>query len=82
MQVYNRYLVSLAIVILASATVMVGLNAPLKMHYTVYLGEVLIVTELYRHFNQRARKALLVVSLGFFGVFLITTALQVVEILA
>ena len=81
MRAYNHYIITLAVVLLGTAVVMVGLDAPLNIQYTVYFAEVLAVTEIFRYFSPQARRALQLLSISFFAIFLASTALMVIRML-
>ncbi len=83
MKIYNRYILLIAILLLLTTIILVALGTnSLNTYYTVYVVEALIVTELYVHFNAKARQALNLVSILLFGGFLMTVTLQVIRILS
>ncbi len=83
MKIYNRYILTIAILLLLTtvALIAIGQNS-LDIYYTVYVIEALIVTELYVHFNNKARRGLTAVSTMLLGGFAIVLCLQVLKILA
>lgn len=83
MRLYNRYVLTVAILLLLTtvAFIATGLNS-LDIYYTVYVIEALFVTELYVHFNSKARRGLNYVSVLLFGGFALALCLQVLKILA
>ncbi len=83
MKLYNNYILTVAILLLATTIILVGLGqTSLDIYYTLYVIEALIVTELYVHFNARARRGLGIVTVGLLAGFLITVSLQIIRILA
>jgi hypothetical protein len=80
--IYNRYVLTVALVLLLTTVLMVasGQNA-LDVYLTVYIIEALIVTELYVHINNKARRGLSYVSLLLFGSFTAVFSLQIIRIL-
>ncbi len=83
MEIYNRYILTIALLLLLTTVILIatGQNS-LDIYYTVYVIEALIVTELYVHLNNKARRGLNLVSAMLFGGFVIALCLQVVKILA
>jgi len=83
MKIYNNYIVTIAILLLLTTVILVamGQNA-LDVYYSVYIIEVLVVTELYVYFNAKARRGLSLVSVILFGGFVVIVSLQVIRILA
>jgi hypothetical protein len=83
MRVYNRYVLTVALLLLLTTVILmaIGLNS-LDIYYTIYIIEALIATELYVYFNNKARRGLNLVSIILFGGFVTTLCLQVIKILA
>jgi hypothetical protein len=82
-KIYNRYVITVAILLLLTTVILIATGQDsLDIYYTVYVIEALIVTELYVHFNNKARRGLNLVSTLLFGGFVIALGLQVVKILA
>ncbi len=83
MKIYNNYILISAILLLLTTVILVamGQNA-LDVYYSIYIIEVLVVTELYVYFNAKARRGLNLVSAILFGGFLFIVASQVIRILA
>ena len=83
MKIYNNYIVTIAILLLLTTVILVamGQNA-LDVYYSIYIIEVLVVTELYVYFNAKARRGLSLVSVILFGGFVVIVSLQVIRILA
>jgi hypothetical protein len=81
--IYNRYVLTIAIFLLLTSVILIaiGQNA-LDTYYTVYVIEALIITELFTHFNNKARRGLTYISTMLFGGFAIILCLQVLKILA
>ena len=82
MKVYNRYILSVAFLLLLTTVTLIGTGQiSLDIYYTVYVLEALIVTELYAYFNNKARRGLTYVSTMLFGGFVIGLCFQVLKIL-
>ena len=82
MKVYNRYILSVALLLLLTSVIFIGAGqVSLDIYYTVYVLEALIVTELYAYFNNKARRGLTYVSTMLFGGFVIGLCFQVLKIL-
>jgi hypothetical protein len=81
-KIYNRYILIIAVLLLVTTVILTaaGQNT-LDLYYTIYITEALVVTELYVHFNAKARHGLTMVSLILFGGFLVVVSLQVVRLL-
>ena len=82
MKLYNRYILTVALLMLLTTVILIaaGQNS-LDIYYTAYIIEALIITELYVHFNNKARRSLNMVSTMLFGGFVIALGLQVFKIL-
>lgn len=83
MTLYNRYILTVAIILLLTTVIMIaaGQNS-LDIYFTVYVIEALVITELYVYINNKARRGLTYVSTILFGGFTIALCLQIVRILA
>ena len=83
MKIYNRYILTIAILLLLTTVILIatGQNS-LDVYYIVYVIEALIVTELCVYFNNRARRGLNLVSTILFGGFAIALCFEVLKILA
>ena len=83
MKIYNRYILTVAILLLLTTVILIatGQNS-LDIYYTVYVIEALIVTELVVYFNNKARRGLNLVSSMLFGGFMVALCFQVIKILA
>ena len=82
MKIYNRYIIILALTLLLSTLVLIAIGqTSLSVYYVVYILEALIITELYIHFNAKARRGLNSVSAILFGGFLFVVCLKFVHIL-
>lgn len=83
MKIYNRYVLTVALLLLLTTVMLIatGQNS-LDIYYTAYIIEALIVTELYVYFNNKARRGLNLVSTVLFGGFAIVVGFQVIKILA
>ena len=83
MVIYNRYIITVSILLLLTAVILIALGIDsLEIHLTTYIIEALIVTELYRHLMPRARPGLNIVSIILLAGFLVMVALRVIKILA
>ena len=70
MKIYNRYILTVALIILLTTVILIatGQNS-LDIYFTVYVIEALITTELYAYFNNKARRGLTTVSTILLGGF-------------
>ncbi len=83
MKIYNRYVLTVAVLLLLTAVVLIATGQDsLDIYYTVYIVEALIVTELFVYFNNKARRGLNLVSTVLFGGFVIAIAVRAFKILA
>jgi hypothetical protein len=81
-KIYNRYILSVALLLLLTTVILIGSGQnSLDIYYTIYVLEALIVTELYAYFNNKARRGLTYVSTMLFGGFVIGLCFQVLKIL-
>jgi hypothetical protein len=81
-KVYNRYILSVALLLLLTTVILVGTGQnSLDIYYTIYVLEALVITELYAYFNNKARRGLTYVSTMLFGGFVIGLCFQVLKIL-
>jgi len=80
--IYNRYILTVALILLLTTVLLVaaGQNA-LDIYLTIYVIEALVITELYVHINNKARRGLSYVSVLLFGGFAAVLSLQVIRIL-
>lgn len=82
MKIYNRYILSVALLLLLTTVILIGTGqSSLDIYYTVYVLEALIITELYAYFNNKARRGLTYVSTMLLGGFVIGLCFQVFKIL-
>ena len=82
MRIYNKYVISLAVVTCLISTVLAFLGEEdITVYFTVNVIAYLIITLLYVYFNPRARRALNTVGVVFFAGFLVIVVMKVVEIL-
>ena len=82
MRIYNRYILIIALVLLLTTLILITTGqTSLGTYYVVYILEALIITELYIHFNAKARRGLNSVSAILFGGFLFVVCLKFVHIL-
>lgn len=82
MIVYNRYILTIAVILLVSTVFMIatGQNA-LDTYFTVYVIEALIITELFVYLNKKARRGLSYVSMLLFIGFTFVLSFQILKIL-
>ena len=82
MRIYNRYIVSLALLFTLTTVILATFGQDsLNIYYTLYVLEALALTELYVYFGPRARRDLSVVSGILFGGFMVIIGLEIAEIL-
>ena len=83
MGIYNRYIVTIGILLLLTAVILIGLGInSLKAYYTGFIMEALIVTELYRYLMPKARRGLNTVSIMLLCGFVLILIVQTIQILA
>ena len=83
MRLYNRYIIIVATLLLATTVILVALGQEaLDIYYTIYVIEALVVTELFVYLNSRARRRLGLVSAGLFAGFAIALGVEVFKIIA
>jgi len=83
MKMYNSYILIVATLLLLTTVILVAVGQnSLENYYIAYIVEALVVTEIYVHFNTKARRGLNLVSTILFGGFLVILSLQVVKTLA
>jgi hypothetical protein len=81
-KIFNRYIITVALVLLLTTVALVGFGQnALDIYLTVFILEALVITELFVHINSKARRGLSYVSLMLFGSFAAVMCLQVVKIL-
>jgi hypothetical protein len=83
MKIYNRYILTVAILLLLTTVIMIaaGQNA-LDNYYIIYVIEALIVTEFYVYFNRNTRRSLNYVSVMLLIGFIFALSFKVLKILA
>jgi len=82
-RIYNRYIVSLALLLSLTTVIMAAYGQDrLDVYFTVYLIETLALTEIYVYLTPKARKGLNLITgvlfIGFVGI----VAFEVYRILA
>jgi hypothetical protein len=83
MRVYNRYILTVVILLLLTTVILVACNVDsLEVYCVVYILETLIATELYGYFNTRTRSGLHRVSGLLFLGFIIIVLVRVAKIIA
>jgi chromosome condensin MukBEF MukE localization factor len=79
---YNRYLLTLAVLFTLSTTILAAYGQDkLDAYFTVYVIEYLVATLLFVYLEPRARKLLDAMGYVLFGGFMVIVALKVIEIL-
>ena len=83
MRIYNKYIISL---VLASCFInallaFYGQN-DIVIYFVMNVLAYLVITLLYTYLNPRARRVLNTIGIVFFGGFMVTVAIKVVEILS
>lgn len=82
MILYNRYLLTLAVLFSLSTTILAAYGQDkLDAYFTVYVIEYLVATLLFVYLDARARRLLDAMGYVLFGGFLVIVALKVAEIL-
>jgi len=83
MKIYNRYIVITALLLLLTTVILTAMGQnSLDVYFTIYIIEALIVTELYVHFNAKARRGLTSVSIMLFAGFLLFVCMKIINVLA
>jgi len=79
---YNRYLLTLAVLFFLSTTVLAAYGQDkLDAYFTVYVIEYLVTTLLFVYLDPRARRLLDAMGYVLFGGFLVIVAIKVAQIL-
>jgi len=82
LRIYNRYILSLALLLSAINITMIALGQRnIDAYFAVLAIASLAVTLLFVYFSPRARKALNAVAYAFFAGFLVVVALRVIDII-
>ena len=82
MRIYNKYVVSLAVVTCLITTILAFMGLQdITVYFAVNFIAYLVITLLYVYFTPRARGALNAVGIVFFAGFLVIVAMKVVEVL-
>jgi hypothetical protein len=82
LKIYNRYFITVAIVLLSTTVILIATGqTSLDIFYSLYVIEALIVTELFVYFNKKSRRVLNIVGVMLFGGFGIVLCLQVLKAL-
>lgn len=83
MKIYNRYILTIAVLLLLSTVLMVAAGQDsLERYFAVYIIEALAITELFVYFNHKARRGLNYVSVLLFGGFAFILCFQIFKILS
>jgi hypothetical protein len=81
-KIYNRYVLTIAVVLLLSTVWMIAAaQQSLGLYATVYIVEAMVITELHVYLNKKARRGLSYVSALLFGCFAFILFFQIVKIL-
>ena len=83
MRIYNKYIISLALVscVINTLLALFGQN-DLGVYLTINIIAYLVITVLYVYLNPRARRALNSVGVVLFGGVMVVVALKVMEIMS
>ena len=83
MRIYNKYVISLALVscVINTLLALFGQN-DLGVYLTINIIAYLVITVLYVYLNPRARRALNTVSAALFAGFMVIVVLKVIEVLS
>ena len=83
MRIYNKYIISLALVscVINTLLALFGQN-DLGVYLTINIIAYLVITVLYVYLNPRARRALNSVGVVLFGGVMVVVALKVIEIMS
>ena len=81
MRIYNRYIISLALLFMLTTVILSASEQSLDLYFSLYLIECLILTLLFSQLNPRARGGLNRIGYVLFVGFLSLVAIKVVEIL-
>lgn len=82
MTLFNRYLLTLAVLFTLSTTILAAYGQnKLDAYFTVYVIEYLVATLLFVYLEPRARKLLDAMGYVLFGGFMVIVAMKVIEIL-
>ncbi len=83
MRIYNKYVVSLALISCLINTLLAFFNQnDLKIYFIINIIAYLLITLLYVYLNPRARRALNTVGAVLFAGFMVIVVLEVMEILS
>ena len=81
MKIYNVYVLAVAALLMLTTVILVALGEDsLGIYYSSYIIEALIVTELFVHFNAKARQGLSLVSTMLFVGLVFIVSLKVVDV--
>ena len=83
MRIYNKYIISLVLTscLINALLAFFGQN-DLVVYFVINVLAYLAITLLYAYLNPRARRVLNTIGIVFFGGFMVTVAIKVVEILS
>ena len=82
MKIFNHYILTVAVILLASTVLLIAAGQDSLEHYfTIYIIEALVITELFIYLNQKARRALTYVSVLLFGGFAFILGFQIFKII-
>jgi len=81
-KIYNRYILSVASLLLLSTVILTAIGiTSLAVYYVTYVVEALVVTELYVYFNPRVRRRLSVIGIVLFAGVIVVASLKAIKIL-
>lgn len=82
MRIYNRYILSLALIFTVINVTMAALGqTSLDVYFAALAIAALVVTLLYVHISPKARRTLNAVAIAFFAGFMAVVTLKVIDIL-
>ena len=82
MKIYNQYILTVAICLLLSTVFLIATGqSSLDTYFTIYIIEALVITELYVHLNNKARRGLVYVSTILFAGFAFVLFFQIFKVL-
>ena len=82
MKIYDRYILILASILLATTVIMAAAGeVRLDIYFSVYLMETLTLTELYTYLNPKAKRGLKAVNYVLFAGFLFIVSAEIMKLL-
>ncbi len=82
MTLYNRYILSLALVTCITTVIFAIISiSSLGLAFAIYVVECLVVTELFVHLNRKARRNLSRVNYQLFALLMALVTIKTVEVI-